>query len=239
MKLIGKLMDQFGLKLLLIISIYCVLSVDFNIFKIPEIFEGGHKFQNLFYQLALGTIVAMPIYYLLVYRQEQKAKRALTVYLNHQVIDFYNQIESLFIAMRSNQGEANLFGLPDENEIRQLFTNSKPNDHGNQRLGSVALWDQIIELVVYFESMVNNIAIRSKLIDPDLDMKLTLVNRSSFFFVLRVTKGVGSSFPNLGPLAEFFIQSLPSLRELSNYCNEEYQIEKIEAFLKKQVRESA
>jgi hypothetical protein len=218
---------------LIIISLYTVLSVDFNAFKIPELFEGGHKFQNLFYQISLGVIVSMPLYYILIYRQEVKAKKAFTIFLSFQIKLFYTQVASLMTAMAMNQQKIGItFKLPSDAEIEDLFNNSKPTDPSNLFDGAqTTLSDQLIELLDHFENMETKIAIRSRGIDPELDAHLTKVSRSAFFFSIRNSRSRLHMNNDFSLLGKSFIMTLHPLKELSEYCTKEYGIQGIYDFI--------
>ena len=235
MKSIEKLFDKYGFWGCLVLSIYVVITVDLDLdrLKIPELFSDGHKFQNLFYQVALGTLVAMPLYYFVVHLPEKKHKDAFGTFLGVQLREFYEELERILIGMKSQLKYKYDHGLPTAQEIAKLFSESSPRQNGNAAKGDLMLWDEVIEFVEHYDEMINAIAVRSKNIDPELDLLLTRLYRCPAFNLARYHKSMMYDQPNLVAFGDRMYVSMQSIFNLSDYCNKEYGVEKIQDFLGK------
>ena len=64
----------------------------------------------------------------------------------------------------------------------------------------------------------------------ELDLLLTKVHNSGFFFMVNVRKGLGSK-ASLNAIGAGFLQTLILIRELSHYCNKKYNIQIFDAYI--------
>ncbi len=234
--------------ILITISTYAVLAVYFNAMKIPEPFEGGHKFEKLFYELGQATLVSMPLYYLVVYLPDLRVRRSFSNYLNHQMKEFYIQLGNLFAAMKYNlvhkggqpQYLEGMFKMPKDNqEIEEIFKQSTPMNSGNQFYNNptYTLGQQILDLYIYYNDLVLNVSTRSKSIDPELDNLLTGIQFSGFFFHIQGMKArLNQSFSLMVLGSSLTSDTLIRIRLLSDYCNKNYRIQKIDDFINSQRR---
>ncbi|HEY5744632.1 MAG TPA: hypothetical protein VIU12_01040, partial [Chryseolinea sp.] len=190
----------------------------------------GHKLQNLIYQLALGFIVSLMFYYILVFHEEIKERKATEIFLAHELRNHLREIAVYVHAMwanKINHYAPSQTEYPSREWFFELCSFWKPQHNGhifyaNFNRGAT-MWERLQVLLQHWESMQTRIALRMRTPDPEMKMLLSRIDQCSFVVLLRTVGKVQDPGSNLLEIhASSFWDFIELNKELSEYCHEKY-----------------
>lgn len=238
------LIDHLGFQplvwFLLVVSVGIVLTVDLELFRIPEVFQGGHKFQNIFYQLSLGFVVSFWFYYFLVFREEVKERKGIEPFLSHEFRHYFREVAAIVQVMEANKNKWPS-PRPTKYPVKEAFielcrgANHTDDAHivfaNNASRTRAIIMERLQELQAYYELMLPRIFIRMRLADPELKEYLAKIERSTFFTILKFSRQVSLPTNNiLPPNAEVIWHFIELSRAFSEYSHKKYSTTPLSAF---------
>jgi hypothetical protein len=214
--------------LFLILSSYAVVVIDLNIeaMKIPALFTGGEKIQNIIYQVSIGFIVSFMFYYIVVFVAEVRARVSFELFVQHELRNFFLEVSRCTSAVVSLHQRDNIFIMPDDQKLKAFFNATGPNAKGNwiENLTNrqISLWEQIFALLIKYEHLVERISIRSRHPDYKLADYFTQLDKSQLFFLIRQQGIKGIS--RYDHVADAFVDFIKQVEQLSDHCTKQYGV---------------
>jgi hypothetical protein len=206
--------------------------------KIPELFPNGHKMQNLIYQLALGYIVSLMFYYILVFPDEVRSRRANKLYLYNELRVHFAEIAIYIASMEANKvGHYTPLhtSFPTKKRITELCSAWRPDQNGFQITAEtnrrITMWERLRQMSFAWDAMQERIPIKMRSVDSEMWINVLAIDQCHFLTFLKTSRGMSDPGTNLmEAFADFFWEYLELNRKLGRYCHLKYETLPFEKF---------
>lgn len=202
---------RFDLLIIFIISILSILSIDFWLINVPEIFNGGAILGQLVYGLSFSYVSAFIFYFFVVHLKDQKDKDNLYPYIADKVLFIVEQGKGLINACAKSAQVSIVGNYPNDSELLNICKAIDPNSKSPLAMGvsgHYANWRQYFE---YFMRRSNDatsrILSKMQFLDSDLVIKLVKIEDCNLFNTLTFFSSMplgNTDFTNFKPdIAEY------------------------------------
>ncbi|OCH53329.1 hypothetical protein A6E08_21460 [Vibrio lentus] len=207
------------ISMLALLSITSILAIDLYFGELPELFHGGEKLLNAYYNFCIGLVASYVFYLIVVHVKEQSDKDNVKTYVfskSRRVVGNYKSVIRAIKKEVGYMGEEDYF---EQEKIHEFFLKVVPNSDApmissydssrlnwvqflnDYRMSSIQLIDKILKIMPY--------------LDTEHIRLLSAIEDSHYFIEINGLSGIGN--PDISIWSKTFYKYSLDCKALEKY----------------------